>query len=189
MSGFFGGSSGSGATPSTGGSAVISTAGQGFLVGGNLPVTSVLAANPPTGANGVRAMQFVLPFKATITKVTLTIVALVAAEKVAVGFYDAAGTTKLLDSGVFDAGTASTQTLTVGAVTLNPGIYYYAQTTTNASVTVQTTVPTAAMFPILNNNSVRMGNAANASVAGVLPASLGAITGANYSIIFSVFEP
>lgn len=189
MSGFFGGSSGGGATPSTGGAASVTTAGQGYLVSGNLPYVSTLAANPPTGANGVRATQFVLPFKISITKVTITIVGIAASEKVAVGIYDAPGTTKLLDSGTFDGGTASTQTLTIGAVTLNPGVYWFAQTTTNATVTVQAVTTTATQAAILNNNVVRMGNAANASVAGVLPAALGVVSAASFVQTFALFEP
>jgi len=173
--------------------ASISTAGQGFFLsdghitgtGGYLTSLSQVSAV----ANQVKVAQFVLPVSITVTHVTMTVGA-TAVSTCNVGIYDAPATTKLVDSGNFNGNSATTQTLTIGAVTLPPGVYWFAVACSSTVVTSPSFAnPTGTpVTPTWNNQAVRVGTAANSS-AGGLPATLGAITSTAINTTIAMFEP
>lgn len=169
----------------------IATAGQGYFIPGGFPLTTAPSAQAISTAQQVRCTQFELDSSWTITKATLTIVGISAASTVTLGIYSADGNTKLIDSGLFDGGTASVQTKTFGAATLPKGIYWFAQSaSTPTTLTAQTITPNANMLALVNNQTLKhVGLATNVAVSGVLPPTLGSITGASINIVMAAFEP
>ena len=184
----------------------IATAGQGYFVGpGLFNIFGVsVAAAVLVGASGtqVRAFQFYLPAAITIGHVSINVVSGTSTGGTAtVGIYNAAGTTKLFDSGtisinataVVTQAAAAFQTPAGGPLTLLPGVYWLAQ---NASVTSGFTVAVftseTTVAAALNNVSPRAIIAGNTAAAGVLPANLGVGTGSAITTsqpIVAVFEP
>lgn len=117
-----------------------------------------------------------VPVTIKITKVTLRIDSAISAN-VFVGIYNAAGTTKLLDSGaIANGGAAGVKQVTGLNVTLTPGIYIVFITGDNASLTVDgwTNVPNVEQN--MNFSTPRLGTAANGVSGGVLPSTLGTLT-------------
>lgn len=171
----------------------LTTAGQGGFFG----VTIVQAASAVNttvlaGANAVKAMQFVLPFSVTVRKVVSEVVTTSAGGLYSVGIYDAAATSLLLSSGAQLTTTATVISVTLGTpVLLSPGVYWLAWTGDNTTFTLRGTSLSgaASVSNMLIANANRVGGAANASVAGVLPAALGAITTAGLNIPAVWFEP
>jgi hypothetical protein len=163
-------------------------------IGGFFGVT-IYPQSPNTGpanagANEVRVYQFVLPYAVTINKVTVT-VSTSAAGAADVGIYNSAGTRLLYTNGGINTGSQTTQTVPVvsGPVTLIAGVYYFAQTTNGVTPNFQQLNSFTVLGAILNNNLVRLGTAANNATAGVLPSTLGTITGAvNVPPVLAFFE-
>jgi hypothetical protein len=180
-------SAGGGATPSTGGAAIIDTAGQGYFMSDGRLTSQGFAGNASvSAANQVRAAQFVLPVKITITKISIDVTTANPAATIGIAIYDAAGTTRLLQSGAFDGSTTGVKTATIGAVTLNPGVYWFAYAHSDA--TVQETVFIA---PGTNNAALlgaRYGSSANAFASPNMPASLGVVTNLNFAVAMALFE-
>jgi len=185
--------------------AVVATAGQGFLLSNNLMIPSLFGSvatatalvPASTGANQVYAIQFVLPFKITITKATMLNAASGSA-KMSFGVYSADGTTKIVDSGVFNVASDNNgYTNTLSAATLSPGVYWFAWTCDTAGKNIQgiNFSTTAAFFAqFFNLTTAHYGLSSNASSVGGLPSSLGTITAQN--TVFSsagipvvLFEP
>lgn len=182
--------------PANGGVANVATNGQGYFVSdGRLNTYMGLSDAACSFTNGtinqVLAFQFTLPIAITVSRVSVTIVGVSSSNFASVGIYNAAGTTKLIDSGTFSTTTATTLTNTITPVTLTPGVYWYAHTSnvtaaTGAGLTNPSGTPIA---PLLGAHTPRVGTAANASSAGVLPSSLGAITTLAVNMVAAVFEP
>lgn len=140
---------------------------------------TISTAGPSALANNVHVFLFVVAYTITINKIVYNVATLSASDKWAFGIYSSDGNTKLIDSGVISPTATNTAlSITLGTpVTLPPGEYYFAQTasgTTALSSFQQTN--TAAVPPMVNKNRNRIGLAANASAAGVLPSTLGAIS-------------
>jgi hypothetical protein len=192
----------------SGGGAVISTAGQGFFFGPG--ITSVNAsfinlnetAEVSAGTNNaVLVFQFTLFGTYTISTISTVIFTGATSALVSYGIYDATGTNLLLNSGTFSASSTGTKVNTITPVTLNPGVYWFAQTSSSGTVqslgTSQQNSGTATgwYYILLNTNYPRSGQAANSSSSGVLPSSLGTITGYTsgtlngQGICLPLFEP
>lgn len=174
---------------------VVNTSGRGFFISAGLLSAQGYATNtaPVVGsANAVRVTQFVLPARITISKITIKPAAILASSTITVGIYSADGNTKLIDSGTFNGGSASVQTNTIVPVTLNPGVYNFAQSASSSSTLTVVCLANDANSigsSLLNNNVVRTGNAANSATAGVLPSTLGTITSIAVNLVAAVFEP
>jgi hypothetical protein len=181
----------------------VETAGQGFLISSNIMIPSLFGAtatavNLVALANQVYAVQFVLPFKIKMTKASFIDAASASGAHLSFGIYDAAGTTKLVDTGVFTSSAVfAGNTLTFGSVTLNPGIYWFAWTTDNSGKNLEGIQfnSTAQFFSqFFNFVHPHYALAGNASTTGSLPSSLGTLTAQN-TIISSagiplvLFEP
>jgi len=165
---------------------VLNVADQGYFYSTGIlqvPYASATAVAVVAAGQEVRAFQFVLPVAMTIGRVTVRNGAVVVGATLTVGIYSANGNTKLIDSGTFDCGVnANPKTNTFTAVTLPPGVYYFAhsastQTTLTANCLNNTN--TLVLDMVNNQTTKKWGIAANAAVAGVLPSSLGAITASN----------
>ena len=162
------------------------TVGQGGFIGAGFPFPYAYYAGTTLGgavvgstANQVNVYQFQLLASYTISKVSVRVVTGVAASTMNFGVYSAAGA-KLLDSGAISTATSSSnQSVTLGTpVTLPPGVYYYAQScTSTASTVLSLPLGIPASTPnLMNLNAVRVGQAANVTAGGVLPATLGTIS-------------
>lgn len=174
--------------------ALVSTAGQGGFFAPFINHTGSMAtsANVVVASNNlVRAHQFVLPFGATINKISFQVTTGAGAgSKLNIGIYDAAGTTLLLNTGAIDANTTGVITAAVsgGPITLNPGVYWVAWTCDSATLQMQQVLSDTQLNAIMSNSVARSGSAANASVAGVFPSALGAITAVQTRIPILFFE-
>lgn len=179
--------------PANAGVANISVADQGYFIGPNLTQAGLATSTGAVVSAGqqVRACQFVLPWRQKVTSMTITVVGTVGSSTITTGIYDAAGTTKLIDSGTFDGGSATTQKNTITPVTIGPGAFWFAQSASTQTTLTATVVQSAAgMATVINNDTNKLcGQAANAATAGVLPSSLGAITGTNYGFLVAAFKP
>lgn len=179
-----------------GGVPTLSTADQSFMISNGIIQPSGAGGNPAVVANGqeVRAILFICPVTITITKISINVAAAGAGgSTVTVGYYSADRATKLIDSGTFNGASATIQTLTISSVTLFAGQAYWfvqsASTQTTLTV-VQAYTPNSNLITLLNGQTAKKyGLAANAASAGVLPSSLGAITGLIFNPIAAVCEP
>ena len=151
-----------------------------------LAAPSLSSASVSYTANQVRAILFeVSGFSVTINQVLWNLTVGVAGGHVGFGIYAVTtGSTtrglRLADTGpisatVADQGLKATAFIT--PVTLPPGQYCLAFTADNASITCLT-VNAAAWLPFNATPEIHFGTSATASVAGQLPALLGAITAA-----------
>jgi|SRR5215467_10335531 len=144
-----------------------------------LGATAVYVAN----ANEVWVVQIIITAPITLGKVTYKSGAtVVAATAASVGIYDSTGAI-VFQTGINTATLASTaQTSTFTRVTLQPGIYYFAWTSTNntTNITYTITVSNANVSDNMNfaATAKRIGKAANAPSGGSLPSTTGAITAA-----------
>jgi hypothetical protein len=161
----------------------MSVDGIGFMIGPGLALGNAIntTTNPlVTNGQDVRLIQLVLHDRITISHITYAAAATVGSSTITVGVYDSRCTTKLIDSGTFDGGSSSAQVKTITAVTLNPGVYFYAQSastgTTLTGICVQNHTNGAFWSgspSYFNAHVVRQGMAANAASSGVLPSSAG----------------
>jgi hypothetical protein len=168
-------------SPNNGGVATGSLGAILSCLGSNIwqiTTSETAVAGPSTSANQVFVFQFILPHSITINKIVYSVTTLSASDKWGFGIYSSDGLTKLVDSGaVSPTATGTAFSVTIGAVTLPPGTYYFAQTSSGTTAQMNFFPSnTAQMFPIFNLNRSRTGLGANASVAGVLPSTIGAIS-------------
>jgi hypothetical protein len=149
------------------------------------------SAGPSTVANQVYAFQVYVPFTITINKMVMDVTSNNATDIWGFGYYDASG--NLLGSQtVTPAANTVTSTTWLTPLTLTPGVYYFAQTSsgiTSTLVFLATLLNAPKTLTMIDTNRNRSGLAANASAAGVLPATLGAIsTGTTRSSMLVYFE-
>lgn len=175
--------------------AIVSTAGAGgfFVPTVFVPEEAATASAFAGSANAIRACQFVLPFRATVGKVTIECTTLQAATIATVGIYDASGS-KLIDSGTFDVSSTGFKQNSFTAVTLQPGTYYFAWSadgTTAAARHINVSLGSGAgAFVNQGAASRRVNGTANAMAGGVLPATLGALTdSAGLNCLIAYWEP
>ena len=169
------------------------TAGQGGFVGAGFPFPDAYYSGASSGgtiggnANQVTVFQFSLKASYTISKVSARVVTGAAGQTASFGIYNLAGN-KLLDSTALSVNSSSTSVTTTLAapVTLPPGTYYFAQSTTGTSATIiaaQNSGGASSTTSFLPNlNVIRVGQAANATSGGVLPATLGSISSDNQGL-------
>ncbi len=164
-------------TASTPAAATVDTAGEG----GFWPVTIYPAVSGSTDsvntANDVVVAQFVLPFRAVVGNISFGVFTLEAGKFAGFGIYSVAGN-RLVHSGAVSVASTGTKSASITAVTLEPAIYFFAWTIdgTTAALQAVNTYTNGQHALVSNAVSTRYGIAANPSVAGVLPATLGVIT-------------
>jgi len=166
---------GSWSEPPGGGSTSLSGSGIHFMA----PWGYGLAGTNQVGVatnNQVRAVRFVLPVELVINSLHFELVN-APGGSYSLGLYNDAGTSLLCDTGALTASGPGVKSVTLGsAATLPAGSYWLAWTGSNTTLTVRAN--TIQDATLINAGTVQIGTAANASSSGVLPATLGAITGA-----------
>jgi hypothetical protein len=178
--------------PANGGVANNATSGAGGFFGVSIHLPSNIAsAAIETSANKVRALQFVLPFRAVISKVNTEITgAGGAGSKYGVALYDS-GKNLLVQSGALAADrSAAIYSDSFGPVTLPAGVYYFAYTSDSTSLTLRLYNGTGLAALIENAGVARIGNSANdAPTPGTFPSALGTITSLQLTPLLAYFEP
>ena len=171
--------------------ATVDTAGEGFFFGGIVYAKgSNISSAFNSGANVVVTDQFVLPFRATVRKIVFEVTTLSVGAFASVGLYSADGNTLLVHTGAVSTTTTGNKSTTLGTpVTLEPGIYVLARTYSDGTIVCRGFTTSGTTRGFLNQNANRVGDAANASSSGVLPATLGAITPGADNLIVALFEP
>ena len=127
-------------------------------------------------ANEVQVFKFLMPLPLIITRITAYIGIASAGGLFGVGVYSSAGA-KLIASGAQSTTSTGAIEATVTATTIGPGWYWLAVTMDNTTSAFRSANNDATADAVLNQSFTQKGTAANASVAGVLPTTLGAITG------------
>ena len=154
--------------------AVVDTAGEGWFVpGGKIPNSNVSIT---IAADATQVLQFVLPVRFTARKIAFQIVTGQANKKIGFGVYDKDKDRILTTGALTAASSGNFNSAFLSPLTLEPGIYFMAWTTDDAGVVTRSSKILTSWNTILNLTEVRNGTA-NVSSAGVLPATLGTITG------------
>ena len=171
------------------------TAGYGGFLGAGIPIsggiygTGINGGTISTTINQISVIQFQLVNSYTIRTVSCYVTTNEAGATANFGVYSSAAA-KLLDSGALSCATTGTHTNTLGTpVTLLPGTYYFAESTSNASVMISslTNATFGALESTLNSlGSVKVGQAANGTSGGVMPATLGTITADSIGIAMAL---
>src|ERR1035437_1113532 len=177
-----------------------STAGNGGFWSAGFPLIPAIAIANQNAAvcesnNQLWIWQFENLITRTIRKVTVYS-ADTANGTANFGIYTASGSL-VLDSGSFtNYDPPGFQSNAITPVVLPPGIYYFAQSSTNISASYQgmsAGVPGTLAYTMLNLNAVRCGHATNALSAGLLTGTLGALTavdpGSTVIMTAVLFEP
>ena len=169
--------------------ATVDTAGEGgffgFLI--NTPQTSAGAAIT-NAADRVLVTQFVLPFRVVVRNVVVDITTLEVGKLAGFGLYDAAKNL-VLASGAISTTTTGVKSDVITPVTVEPGVYFVAWTADGTTAAGRFATGGTNYINIVNENAVRTARAANASSAGVLPATLGALTEESHNTLMVYFEP
>ena len=139
------------------------------------------AAVIAAGANTVYVHQFVLPYFSTVSKATIEVTTGQASTNAVIGIYDA-NKNKLIDSGAISVASVAFVQASFTEYTLKPGVYFYAWScdgTTAQGRWLNTDLGSSAAAFMNQGTATRVGTAANAMAALVLPATLGTITTVN----------
>lgn len=169
----------------------VATPDAGYFFGGvvTLP-TNIVAAAAVVSNNQVRVVQFVLPFRTTVRRISIEISTSANGSTTDAGLYDASGS-RVVNAGGFDSGSTGVKTVTLGApVTLDPGVYYFAWTASSNNVQARLANNPAGQANLMNAVAVKkQGTASNNATSGVLPATLGAINALSVAPLLAIFEP
>ena len=169
----------------------ISSSGQGgiWLPTVSFPSPSVGSSVISASPDQVKVVQFVLTTKTTFTRLTAQSTVSDAGNTFNLGVYSAAGN-KLADSGSLGCALNTVQVGTLGtAVTLQPGVYYFAYAATDTTCAMVSLTSVNSISNIFNKNFVHMGTAANALALGSLPSTLGTVTAAIFGPGLAFIEP
>ena len=173
--------------------ATVDTAGEGGFYGGTIWAPAIGGTTQTiVVANDVAVYQFVLPFRSVVRNITFNVNTLEAGKFAGIGLYDKDGN-RLVHSGAVSVAGTGNKSTAVTAVTLEPGVYFHAWTADGTTVAlfavsaVSDGTPSGIMTSV---TPTKIGIAANPSVAGVLPATLGAITAdLTLKLPVTYFEP
>lgn len=132
--------------------------------------------------NNVRAVRIFYDAPLTVANVYIDVAVGNAGGLFAVALYDSLGTTKVLDSGAINCATNGVKTAAISpAVTLPFGWYWYAWTSNDTTVTVRAATSSLTITNLINQGTVQRISAGNSSASGVLPSTLGTLTGVSHA--------
>ncbi|KKN26207.1 hypothetical protein LCGC14_0876950 [marine sediment metagenome] len=156
--------------------ASIDTAGEGFVVVPIITPGNLVTMLISSGVNATWVFQFILPVRITFTEIVTEITTGGASgKKYGVGFYDK-DKNLIIETGALDAEAVAINSTNVTSTTLEPGVYWQAQTTDDAATQARGLASAVVdVWDLANKNNTRSGTG-NASSAGVLPATIGTIT-------------
>ena len=172
--------------------ATVDTAGEGYfsVVVGNSPNT-FSAGVVSSSNNRIVVVQFVLPFRASVSQIRFNITTLSVGGLMSVGLYDVAGN-RLIHSGAISTTTTGVKEGNPTAVLIEPGVYWQAQTADNTTVQAGNAVLGGSAHTIFHGGSSDlMGKPAEDSSSGVLPATLTLPPGTSEGVspTFTLFLP
>ena len=169
----------------------IRTDGQGYfygftVFGGEQTTNAAMGAV----ADRVYARQFVLPFRITVRNIATEVISAGAASsKYGVALYDE-DLNLLVETGALAADATGILRTSVVPVTLNPGVYWFCQTSDSTTVTARVFLISGRAM--LNEGTVqKFGRGSNnAPDPGTFPSTLGTITVSlsNFPMV-AIFEP
>lgn len=140
-------------------------------------------------ANQVRFFRFYISFRLALAFITCEVNTLAAGSTLGVGVYNNDGTILLASGTASSASTGVKRVaMTPSPVDLLPDFYYLAWTNTGNVAQTGLWGNVSTVQDILNDTGVSHGTAANASAAGVLPATLGALTPSNLSPLLAKLD-
>ena len=168
------------------GSVLVDTADRGYFFGVSVEPPDNSGTTTTFSANTHRVWQFVLPFAATINKISFEVVATSGTgASMSLGLWDGSCSTLLVNSGVMTAGgspdinVAGTKTKTIsgGPVTLPAGVYWVAMTTDSTTLTLRSlALPSQAITLLNSQTNKKFAQAGNNGTAGAFPSSCGTVT-------------
>jgi hypothetical protein len=190
-----------------GGVVQVLNSGEGYMISNDIQIQPLAGVfqnvqlQDGANANRVYCVKFTLQRQIKIAHATVNNAGAGSGRTFSFAIYDAAGTTKLVDSGTFaSSASAVTLTNTFTGVTLSPGNYWFAWTNSTATTMAVTglpwsttgTAPSQAAF--LNTVNTYYGHGSNTATSGAMPSSLGTITAdttlyTNGGIPFVIWEP
>jgi hypothetical protein len=150
----------------------------GFFLPSPMPQTA--ASGVIVGsANQVYVYPVFIPNQVALGHVAVTVTVPESGGVCDVGLYTTSGSL-VVNTGGFSvsAYVNSRLALTQGATQIPAGWYWHAQTCSNASTAFEEVLGSSGLVTMGNEGAVKFGTAANTATAGVLPATLGAITSA-----------
>lgn len=127
-------------------------------------------------ANTVGVVRYFLPFQISVTRIVAEVTSPVGGQFFGISIYNAAGTTKLVDSGAISAAAGAVVSATIAAAAAGPGDVLIAFNASNAGISFRVFAVQSTIGAIVNNGTGNVFTAANAAVAGVNPATLGVLT-------------
>lgn len=128
-------------------------------------------------SNDVRLYRFFLPFKKSFTKAAFIVATSVNTKKFGIGIYSADGSSLLTSGVVTLSASTGNYEITLTTVTLPVNFYLLACTTNDNAVIYSGYNPDGVPYgDLMNFNTDVVGKAGNASVAGVLPATIGSFS-------------
>lgn len=137
-------------------------------------LTDQVSTSAFSSANQVRWWRFYLPLRLSISSLTIEVTTLQAGSSVGFGIYNDQGTVQYATATASSASTGIKR-VAVTPVLLESGFYILAWTNTGAVAQGRTSG--GSLLSIIVDTNPQLGTAANASAAGVLPATLGALSG------------
>ena len=141
-------------------------------------------------ANQVRVHQFVLPFRITVSDIRVRVEAIEAGKACAFAIYRDTVSAPVLETGAMSVAAAAVVTADLATdVVLEPDVYYFAWTSTSTIATARGLSSSSNYQSLWDDTVAQAGNATNASVASVFPATLGTVTYANNTIPFALMKP
>ncbi len=156
---------------------VTTTSTGGYLL---LPVPITLAGlnvnQVVAVANDVHCWRFFIGAPLAVIRIVAYLGTASAGGFCGFGVYSADGNARILTSGAVSTTAGGVKSIAASA-TIGPGWYILATTHDNVVSALRSVNNDATADIVLNDTTVQKGVAANASVAGVLPATLGALTG------------
>ena len=158
--------------------ATVDTADQGYFVGLSVHLADTGTAVIVAAIDQTRAYGFVLPFRVVVGNiVTEVTTGGGAGKKYGVGLYDVNGNL-ILETGTLDANTTQINSTSITAVTLEPGIYFHAQTSDSATTQLRTINFVSQEQDFLKQGSAnQVGIASNTGSVGTLAATMGTLDG------------
>ena len=183
------------------GGVTFNTPGEGYFFGPGifLPISQLpqsSGASWQTAANRVNVTQFTIDVSFEISLISINVIANALGKFGGFGIYTADGNTLVVDSGPMSLASIAVVTSSIASVTISPGTYFYAQTADTTTATMPTSASVNSnQIALMNANAAfpRYAVAANPSVAGQLPATLGALTATSPATQFDtaivMFEP
>ena len=134
-------------------------------------------------ANNVRVWREYIPYRLTVSRIVWSIeTGGAAGAECSAGIYNADGTTLLINSGAQVCTGTGAYDIDVTDTTIGPGFYLFVVTADDATVVWEVdsdATPNAGKGAAYNATVVQVGDATNVSADAVLPATTGALVGAN----------